>query len=197
MRLHAAILIALVAMGASPPSHAETHPRIWLTPAALSALRAKAASGDDDWQQVKATADRLASRRMPRFTVTAATNANPVRFTILESVPWLGSAPIFIAGATGAWTAVNTSGDRPAAMLATRVDSRSFTVPIDSTTFGSFEGQRLVLFFSEGGYSEYGYEGSGWQSALQTLGLAYQITGDPTYATKGIELIDYAWYAVA
>src|SRR5262245_58029292 len=109
MRLHAAMLVGLLAIGGSLPSSADSHPRIWLTPAVLSALRAKAASGDGDWQRVKASADRLLSRRMPRFTVTAATNTNPVRFTIAESVPWLGSVPLFIGGASGAWAPVNAS----------------------------------------------------------------------------------------
>jgi hypothetical protein len=191
MKLHTAILLGILLLPDSEPIPQEGHPRIWLTPTVWSALRAKAASGDPDWLQVKADADRLLSRCMPRFTVTAATNSNPVQFTIAEPVPWPASTPVFIGGATGAWAAVNAAGDRPSPVAATRVGPHTFTVPIDSTAFGSFSGQRLALFFSEGGYSAYGYEGSDWQSTLELLGITYQVTGNVAYAAQGIELIDY------
>lgn len=186
-----------------------TAPRIWLTPAVLAAVRAKADAGDRDWQRLKTRADELLTRRMPRFTVTGATNGNPVTFTIAEEVPWSDTTPVFIAGATGAWSAVNAKGDRPRPIAATRVDAHTFTVPIDSTSFGSFgvggvgsvgsvgsftgpgQGQRLALFFSTGGYSEYGYNGLDWQSTLETLSLAYQVTGKRAYASKAIELVSY------
>jgi hypothetical protein len=190
-RLHLPLLILLLALTRSEPFFANSHPRIWLTPTVLSGLRAKAAGGDPDWMRVKANADQLLTQPTPRFTVTAATNANPVQFTIAESVPWSDSTPVFIAGGTGAWAAVNATGDRPTPIAATRVGAKTFTVPIDSMTFGSFSGQRLALFFSEGGYSGYGYEGLDWQSTLETLGIAYQVTGNAAYASKGIELIDY------
>src|SRR5262252_9453920 len=106
-------LLALILAGGPASLPADTHPRIWLTPAALTALRAKARAGDDDWRAVKASADRLLTVRMPRFTVIAATNANPLQLTTAEPIPWSGSTPVFIAGATGAWTPLNTSGDRP------------------------------------------------------------------------------------
>jgi hypothetical protein len=188
--LHTTVL-ALLAMRGSDALWADARPRIWLTPAALSALRAKAESGDGGWLRVKADADRLLSRSMPRFTVTAATNAAPVQFTIDETVPWSGSTPVFIAGATGAWSAVNAAGDRPRAISATRTGTHAFTVPIDSSAFGRFSGQHIALFFGEGGYSAYGFEGSEWQSTLETLGVAYQVTGNAAYAAKGIELVDY------
>jgi hypothetical protein len=186
-----AILLGLILRPDSEPLHSDGHPRIWLTPAVLSTLRSKAASGDRDWLEVKAYADELLTRRMPRFTVTAATNSNPVQFTIAEPVPWPEATPVFIGGGTGAWAAVNANGGRPRPITATRVGTRAFTVPIDSTAFGSFAGQRLALFFSEGGYSAYGYNGSDWQSMLEALGIAYQLTGNIAYASKGIELIDY------
>jgi hypothetical protein len=191
MKLLLAVLVGLLLITDSKRLNASGHPRIWLTTTMLSGLRAKAASADPDWLQLKADADRLLTRRMPRFTVTAATNSNPVRFTIAEPLPWSGSTPMFIAGATGPWRAVNVAGDRPSALAATRVGSHTFTVPIDSTRFGSFAGQRLALFFSEGGYSGYGYQGSDWQSMLEVLGIAYQVTGDAAYASKGVELVDY------
>src|SRR5262245_56188170 len=106
--LHVMPLFALVLAGTSAPPAAESHPRIWLTSATLAALRVKARSGDEDWRAVKAAADRLAMAQMPRFTVTAATNTNPVQLTIAETVPWAGSTPLFIAGAAGAWTPLNT-----------------------------------------------------------------------------------------
>ncbi len=191
MKLHFAILLVLVQMADAALLRPVRHPRIWLTPTLLTALRAKAGSGDRDWLRVKAQADQLLTRRMPRFTVTAATNSSPVRFTIAEPVPWHGSTSVFIGGGTGAWAAVNAAGDRPRPIAATRVGTRTFTVPIDSTAFGSFTGQRLALFFSEGGYSGYGYQGSDWQAMLEVLGIAYQVTGNRVYASKGIELVDY------
>jgi hypothetical protein len=185
------LLAVILAGGGSASPVAETHPRIWLTPATLTALRAKARAGDEDWRAVKASADRLLATPMPRFTVIAAANTNPLQITIAEPIPWSGSTPVFIAGATGAWAPVNTSGDRPRALPATRIGAHTFAVPIDATPFGGFTGQHVVLFFSEGGYSAYGYQGSDWQSTLEILGLAYQVTGNPAYATKGVELVDY------
>ena len=191
MGLRVMSLLALILAGGPASLPADTHPRIWLTSAALTALRAKARAGDDDWRAVKASADRLLATRMPHFTVMAATNTNPLQLTMAEPIPWSGSTPVFIGGATGAWTPLNTSGDRPRAISASRIGAHAFTVPIDATPFGSFAGQRLALFFSEGGYSAYGYEGSDWQSMLETLGLAYQVTGNTAYAVKGVELVDY------
>ncbi len=174
MRLRATIVLGLLVASGSEPLYADTHPRIWLTPAWLSALRAKAGSGDPDWQHVKTSADLLLNRRMPRFTVTAATNSNPVQFTIAEPVPWSGTTSVFIGGGTGAWAGVNAAGDRPSPIVATRIGTTTFTVPIDSTAFGNFGGQRLALFFREGGYSGYGFEGLDWQSMLEVLGIAYR-----------------------
>ena len=191
LTLHAGVLLGLILTPDSLAPNSDRHPRIWLTPTVLSVLRAKATSGDRDWLDVKAYADQLLIRRMPRFTVTAATNSTPVRFTLAEPVPWPQSASVFIAGGAGAWAAVNATGDRPRPIAATRVGTHTFTVPIDSTAFGSFSGQRLALFFNDGGYSAYGYNGSDWQSMLEGLGMAYQVTGSIAYASKGIELLDY------
>lgn len=183
-------LATTVAQPAAQPS--APPPRIWLTAPVLSAVKAKAAAGDRDWLAVKATADRLLTQRAPRFTVVAATNTDPVQFTIEEPIPWTGATPIFIGGGTGPWAAVNSSGgDRPNPAVATRTDPNRFTVPIDARSLGDFSGQHLRLFFSQGGFSGYGYQGSDWQSALETLGLAYQATGNAAYATKGIEWLDY------
>jgi hypothetical protein len=171
---------------------APLHPRIWLTPDYLITLRAKAAKRDPDWQQLKANADQLLAAPLPRFTVTAATNSNPVEITLAESIPWPERVQVFIGGATGPWAPLNGgSGDKPAPQPATRTGRNTFTVPVDSTSFGSFSGQRLVLFINENGLSGYGYEGSDWHSTIQTLGLAYQITGNHAYAAKGIQLLDY------
>ena len=173
------------------PLRSNGHPRIWLTPPVLSALRAKAGAGDDDWQRLEKIADGLLARRMPRFTVTSATNSNPVQLTMAEPVPWSGATPVFIAGATGAWAAMNARGDRPSPIAATRVDPHTLTVPIDSRAFGQFAEQRLALFFSEGDYSGYGYQGLEWQSMLEVLSVAYQVTGNAAYASRAIELVDY------
>jgi hypothetical protein len=188
---HLAVLIGLVLFTVAEPVHSDRQPRIWLTPAVLATLRTKAASGNDDWLRLKADADRLVGRQMPRFTVTGATNSNPVQFSSAEPVPWSGATPVFISGATGPWTAVNTIGDRPRPIVATRVGPNTFSIPIDSSGFGSFSGQRLALFFSTGEYSQYGYQGLEWQTTLEVLGIAYQVTGNTAYASKAIELIDY------
>ena len=82
MSRHTAMLLGLFLISGSQALSADTHPRIWLTPTLLSALRTKAESGDPDWQRVRAAADRALTRKMPRFTVTAATNSNPVQVTI-------------------------------------------------------------------------------------------------------------------
>ena len=191
-----AMIVAVVVLtglvsASGPAPGGRARPRIWLTADLRSALSAKVASNDADWRRLKASADRLLEEPTPHFTVTAATNANPVQFTMAEPISWPSTTSVFIAGATGPWAAVNTSGDRPRPIAATRVSDHRFSVPIDATTFGPFAGQRLVLFFSNGGYSAYGYEGEGWQSALESLGLAYQITGRPAYASKGIALLSY------
>jgi hypothetical protein len=191
VKLLVVALLGVVLSAAPAPRRPVEHPRIWLTPTVLAALRAKAGSGDRDWLALKASADQLLAHRMPQFTVTDATNSNPVRFTIAEPVPWTGTTPVFVAGGAGAWAFVNTAGDRPVPVAATRVGPHAFTIPIDSTTFGGFAGQRLALFFSEGPYSGYGYNGLGWQSALEVLGMAYQVTGEIAYASKGTALIDY------
>jgi hypothetical protein len=193
MKPYLAILLGLVLTTGPELLRADRHPhpRIWLTPTVLSGLRAKAGLADLDWRRLKAYADELLARQMPRFTVTSATNSRPVQFTIAERVPWSGSTPVFIAGATAAWAPVNAAGDRPVPVVATRVGTHSFSVPIDSTGFGRFSGQRLALFFAQGGYSGYGYQGLEWQSMLEALGIAYQVTANAAYASKGIELIDY------
>src|SRR5438552_3483258 len=43
---------------ASPPKVREGHPRIWLTPALLTNLRAQAASNSPRWQSLKRVCDR-------------------------------------------------------------------------------------------------------------------------------------------
>jgi hypothetical protein len=189
--VQAGVLLGLLLIPDTRPLLSDRRPRIWLTPAVLSSLRAKAASGDADWLRLKARADELLSRRMPRFTVNAVSNTNPARFDLAEPVTWPASTPVFIAGATGAWAAVNTAGDRPEPLIARRVAPRAFTVPVDSTAFGAFDGQRVVLFFNEGASSAYGYGGADWQTAFEALGIAYQVTGNAAYASTGLELIDY------
>lgn len=191
MKLHIVALLGLIVMAPPERVYSNEHPRIWLTPTLLSALRAKAAAGDADWLRIKADADSLLSRRMPRFTVTAATRTNPVRLTLAEEIRWSGSTAVFIAGATGAWAALNTVGDRPSAFTATRVGPNVFSVPVDASRFGSFAGQRLTLFFSEGEYSAYGYQGLGWQAKLEALAIAHQVTTDAAYASQGRELLAY------
>lgn len=59
---------------ASQTAGRTAQPRIWLTPAVLSVLQAKAAANDADWLAVKASADTLLTYTVPAFQVSGGPN---------------------------------------------------------------------------------------------------------------------------
>jgi hypothetical protein len=67
--------------------------------------------------------------------ITAATNANPVQLTANAHGFVVGSTfNINIVGGTGNWTAINGN------FTATVVDANDFTIPVNSSSFGSLSG---------------------------------------------------------
>ncbi len=170
-----------------------THPGIWLDPITLSLLNSKKNSNDSDYLAVKASADSLLSTSMPSFTIVSATNANPVVFTMTEDVPWAsGTFQVFIGGGTGNWSGINNV-DYPG-ITATKLTAKTFSIPVNSTSFGSFSGQVLGFFPYDNGDDAgilYAYQGLGWSEAIQDLGIIYRITGTTSYATKGVQLLRY------
>jgi hypothetical protein len=173
---------------------AGTHPVLEMTPALVASMQAKVAANDADWLATKSAADSLAATTMPSFTFTAATNANPVEFTIAETVPWSSIFPVYLMGGSGNWAGVNhdiTEGE----WTATRTGAHTFTIPVNSTAFGSFSGQTLALMpydpNSGNDYIRYGFEGLGWRDNIRTLGLAYLATGNASYSTAGRALLAY------
>lgn len=77
-------------------------------------------------------------------TVTAATNTNPVVFTATAhgfdfQTAATTTPAIFISGATGSWTGIN------GLWIATPTSANAFSIPVDSTAFGSFSGQNITV----------------------------------------------------
>jgi hypothetical protein len=99
---------------AAPPQAATIapHPRIFLTPAFLNQLKARAAANSSDWLALKASADSYANMPVPPFARSGGTGIT------------------------------------------------------------------------------YDYEGYGWLTAIQALGLAYQITGDTRYSNQVIAILN-------
>jgi len=187
--------LSILAVAARGSQTVAPHPRIWLTSLMISDMQAKKAVADSDWVAIKAAADGILSRRIPKLTIVSATNANPVVFTTTESLPWHGTATrVYLAGATGAWLPVN---NKPAinGWAATAKGANRFSIPVDATSFGSFAEQTLTFFMAEGennpGFLTYGQTGSGWYDALLQCGLVYKVTGDSKYATKALALLDW------
>lgn len=110
------IIISSNTLAFGPPDYLPNgaHPRIFLTPTVLSALKAKVATNDQDWLEVKASADALLKYNVPVYA-RDATYSNSIN---------------------------------------------------------------------------YSYQGSGWNGAAVTLGLAYKMTGNEAYAAKLKQLID-------
>ncbi len=167
------------------------HPRIWLTSAMLTALSAKVAGGDADWLTLKANADAYITQAIPKLTITGATNASPAVFTATETIPWTGTTTMLVGGASGAWAAINANGST--SWTATRTGTHTFTIPIDSSAFGSFSGQAPIMFATNNldvGYITYGAAG-GWYDQLLQLSLAYLMTSTTSYKTKALEIVDW------
>ena len=169
-----------------------SHPRLWLGSQMVADIAAKRAASDPDWVAVKASADAIVQQAVPKVTIIAASNTNPVQFTSAENLPWTGTArTVYLAGASGAWTAVNNQP--PAgAWAATKTGSRTFTIPVNASSFGTFTGP--ITFFmaggEDGGYITYGASGSGWKDAFTQLGIVYRVAGGSAYSAKALELLN-------
>jgi hypothetical protein len=201
------IAVAVAVMGGAsltlavlPPARAAgttvigSHPRLWLSPQMVADIAAKRAASDPDWLSVKASADGFLQQAVPKVTITGASNTNPVQFTSAENLPWTGTArTVYLAGASGAWTAVNNQP--PAgAWAATKTGSRTFTIPVNASSFGSFAGQSVTFFMAGGedsGYITYGASGSGWKDAFTQLGIVSRVAGGGAYSAKALELLDW------
>lgn len=173
----------------SPPPG--VHPLVQLTPTAVADLQAKLAASDADALSFKATADALVmSAPFTGYTFTGATNASPLEFTIVEAVPFTTS-DISLGGGTGSWAAVNRQGLTQ--ITATRTGTHTFTIPVNSTSFGSFSGQTLAMWPHDASNDPTGYDdkGFGWRGQLLTLGTLYRMTSAPSYCTKARELLRY------
>src|ERR1035437_7130172 len=179
------------------------HPRIWLDTAHLNAVRAKACLNPDgssispcaldaDWVSLKKQADTYKTLVSQAMTITAASNSNPVSFTITQTVPWNTAATLFLGGATGSWTSVNATAGL--GWTATKTGTHTFTIPIDSSGFGSFSGQSLGTFVKVGtlsGYFGYDYEGLPWAATIPTLALTAQVLGDSSYCAPVVSWLNY------
>jgi hypothetical protein len=190
-----ALALVIAATSGTRAQSINSHPRIWLTGEMLATLAAKRDAGDPDYLQVKALADTALTLAVPRVSIVAASNSNPVVFTTSAPVPWTGTlaASLYLKGATGSWAAIQNNPETRG-YSATRTGSNTFTVPIDSSSFGSFAGQSVTGFVAGGedsGFMGYGYQGSGWQDSLFSLALMYKVSGTRAYATKALELLDW------
>src|ERR1035437_8080434 len=145
MRCIYLILLTVVAQAATALN---PHPRIWLTSQMLADMAAKVATNDADWVQVRAAADRYKTYKIPAVTITGATNANPVQFTVTETVPSSNGGTFYIGGASGSWTPVNAMNGTGWAVTVT--GTHTFPIRVDSPSFGSFGGQSLATFQKNG-----------------------------------------------
>lgn len=80
-----------------------------------------------------------------QITVTTISNASPAAVTatahgIYYSAAGVVAKPvIFISGATGGWTGLNGT------WVATPTSANAFTIPVDTSAFGTFSGQSIVV----------------------------------------------------
>jgi hypothetical protein len=78
-----------------------------------------------------------------RLSPSAASNANPVSFTATAHGFDTNSLPLVtISGGTGNWAAVNGT------WTATITGANTFTIPVNSTTFGAVSGTLLVTTYA-------------------------------------------------
>jgi len=92
--------------------------------------------------QYKCEASSL--QKLSLVTVSAASNANPASFTATSHGFYYSSTSaakpvVFISGGTGNWAGVNGM------WIATVTGANTFTIPVDSSAFGSFTGQSLTI----------------------------------------------------
>ena len=78
---------------------------------------------------------KAVQRRPSTLSVTAATNASPAVLTVTaHGFSTLMSPAITISGATGNWTPINGKSK------ATVINTNTFSIPVNSTTFGALTG---------------------------------------------------------
>ena len=70
--------------------------------------------------------------------VTTCTNASPTQCTLNAAYGFYTNAVITLSGATGAWASLNGT------WTVTRIDGSNLTIPLNTTTFGSFSGQTVT-----------------------------------------------------
>src|ERR1035437_728384 len=171
------------------------HPRIWLDSQMLADLAVKARGGDADWTAMLADSASGLNNLPPVVKITAASNASSVQFTSSATLPFSSGALLIIAGATGTWTGVNT-GDT--SVTATVTGTYTFTIPVNSSGFGSFSGQVLTVFVFNGCTGAFmcydsaaSYQGSGWYYYAVQAALIYKVTGNTTYRDFALTWLDY------
>lgn len=74
-------------------------------------------------------------RAATKVSVSSATNANPAVLTSTgHGFNTISRPSVTISGATGNWAAINIT------TIATVIDANTFSIPVDSTTFGALAG---------------------------------------------------------
>jgi len=152
-----------------------THPFIWLDNATRTLVTTKKNISDSDWLANVAIGANYLAESSPQFTIASALAANPVQITLVEDVPWSGTFPVYIAGASGAWAGINN--DAYPGLTATKTGTKTFTIPINGSGFGSFSGQTPVIFPFDANnaidYSGYSYQGLGWSDRIRLLEMLH------------------------
>jgi hypothetical protein len=175
------------------PPDPGTHPLNLLDATRLATFRALYTSNDPTMVGYISYIDNTyMTQTMPSFTVISVSNGSPATFTIAEGFGPDASG-VAIGGATGGWSGLNRLGINDL-VLATKTGAFTFTVPINTTSFGSFTGQDIAVW-SYDARDLYnfngGYQGSGWRDVAYYLGFAYQVTLNTAYSTKGRGLYRY------
>lgn len=122
----------------------------------------------------------LATRsNKPGVSISAATNANPVVFTSTAHGLAIGSRPtVTVSGGTGNWTGVNVT------KVATIVDANSFSIAVDSTTFGAVTG--TLVFTStapRSGQAEWAVKALAYDGSNNNIG-SFWLNGNSTLTNK-------------
>ena len=84
-------------------------------------------------------------QKQSQITVSTVSNANPGSFTATAHGIYYSAsgvtakAVVFISGATGGWTGINGT------FVATPTSANAFTIPVDTSSFGSFSGQSITV----------------------------------------------------
>lgn len=120
------------------------------------------------------------------ISITAATNASAAALTVTTHGFSLSSLPsITIKGATGNWAPINGT------FIATPTDANTFTIPVDSTSFGALTGTVTFITtaprttIAEWAVQIFKYTGSqvnfkGWLGGAQGFNQTCPTAGYPT-----------------